>query len=108
MTCKNAATAYLACNFTLELNPLILINEAKLLQHGDTLPVVREELQVLIGHELLQSGDVVCDEPLIVAHAKVLDEVWALDTVACLSCIARSASTVEGFADGELFEAGPV
>jgi len=107
MECKDTA-AYLASNFSLQLNSLILINKAKLLQDGDTLAVVWKKLQVLVGHKLLQSGNVVRDEPFIVAHAKVLDEIRALDAMTCLSCVACSTSSVERFADRQFFETGPV
>ena len=107
MECKDTA-AYLASNFSLQLNSLILINEPKLLQHSNTLPIVGQELQVLIGHELLQSGNVVRDEPFIVAHAKVPYEVRALDAMTCLSCVACSTSSVERFADRQFFKTGPV
>jgi hypothetical protein len=37
----------------------------------NSLLVVWEELQILVGHQLAQLGDIFFDQPLVMAHCKL-------------------------------------
>lgn len=61
----------LARDLALQLNATGFVDEAKVCQNLDSLLVVREELEVLVGKNLFELVDVLSDEPLVVTHGKL-------------------------------------
>ncbi len=61
----------LAGYFAFELYSGAVVNEFEVLEDLNSLLVVWEELQILVGHQLAQLGDIFFDQPLVMAHCKL-------------------------------------
>lgn len=63
--------AHLTCNTALELDAGVLIDKVQFLQHFDSLFIIWEQLEILVGNELLQLSNVFVDNILLVPHGKL-------------------------------------
>lgn len=61
----------LASDFAFELNTRGIVDEVKILEDLDALLVIGKKLQILVGHELSELGDVFLDNPLIMTHREL-------------------------------------